>query len=110
LLSTGRARRCDSDRECEALLVSLPGIRRTLVAGIGQSDESRGVGALEVLEPVPGSMLRRSPLACREPLLGYKVPAVTALDELDFPLSALSALSASLTPDCLAARCLLSDV
>jgi len=73
--------------DVEAVLVSLAGVRRALVAGIGPSDESRGIGALVLLEPDSG--LDATPIAvvCRRLLSAYKVPMVTVLDELDFPLS-----------------------
>lgn len=89
--------------EVEAVLVSLPGVRRALVTGIGQSDESRGIGALVVLEPDSELDATSIGVACRRLLSAYKVPTVTVLDEIDFPLSA------SLKPDRLAARRLLSD-
>jgi acyl-CoA synthetase (AMP-forming)/AMP-acid ligase II len=88
--------------EVEAVLAGLPGIRRAVVAGIGQSDKSRGVGALVVLEPRSGLDAPAITAACRSQLSAYKVPVVTVLDEVDFPLTA------SLKPDRQTARRLLA--
>jgi len=89
--------------DVKAVLVSLAGVRRALVAGIGPSDESRGIGALVLLEPDFGLDATSITVACRRVRSAYKVPTVTIMDELDF------LLSASLKPDRLAARRLLYD-
>jgi fatty-acyl-CoA synthase len=89
--------------EVEAVLLGFPEVRRAVVAGLGEGDESLGVGALVVLDPhskiAPSAIRER----CRALLSSYKVPVVTVAEEADFPLSA------SLKPDRRTARWLLSN-
>jgi fatty-acyl-CoA synthase len=89
--------------EVEAVIASLAGVRRGVAFGLGDGDESTGLGALVTVEP--GATLDAQAVAehCRAHLSAYKVPVVKVVDEADFPLTA------NLKPDRVAARRLLAD-
>jgi fatty-acyl-CoA synthase len=88
--------------EVEAVLMSLDGIRRAVVVGLGEGDESSGVGALLVVDATCSLDAGTVEAHCRARLSAYKVPTVKFVSEAEFPVSA------SLKSDRLRARRLLS--
>jgi fatty-acyl-CoA synthase len=89
--------------EVEAVLLSLDGIRRAVVAGLGDGDESSGVGALVAVDATCPLDAAAVEAYCRTRLSGYKVPTVKFVPEAEFPVSA------SLKADRLTVRRLLSS-
>ena len=88
--------------EVEAVLMSLDGIRRAVVVGLGAGDESSGVGALLVADATCALDAGTVQAHCRARLSAYKVPTVKFVSEAEFPVSA------SLKSDRLLARRMLS--
>lgn len=90
--------------EVEARIGAFHGVRHVVVSGLGEGDESKGVGALVVVDGTSGTDAQEVVNYCRTHLSAYKVPVVRVVPESDFPLSA------SLKPDRLAARRLLAGL
>jgi fatty-acyl-CoA synthase len=88
--------------EVETVLMSLDGVRRAVVVGLGDGDESSGVGALLVAAATRSLDAAAVEAHCRTRLSAYKVPMVKFVSEAEFPVSA------SLKSDRLRARRLLS--